>query len=98
MAAKSRVAPRNRTEDPFRALQKKADPRQKGQERSCCFARMAFPAQIQRLSRVAEVGSLLARAKMPIKILVKCAFVILRIIAICKFNSVYIECNSVRIA
>ena len=98
MAAESRVAPRNRTEDPFRALQKKADPRQKGQERSCCFARMAFPAQIQRLYRVAEVGSLLARAKMPIKILVKCAFVILRIIAICKFNSVYIACNSARIA
>ena len=31
MAAKSRVAPRNRTEDPFRALQKKADARQKVQ-------------------------------------------------------------------
>ena len=67
MAAKSRVAPRNRTEDPFRALQKKADARQKVQERSSCFAGMAFPAQIQRLSRVAEVGSLLVRAKMPIK-------------------------------
>ena len=74
MAAESRVAPRNRTEDPLRALQRKADPRQKGQERSCCFARMAFPAQIQRLSRVAEVGSLLARAKMAIQIFVKCPF------------------------
>ena len=57
MAAKSRLAPRNRTEDPFRDLQKKADPRQKGQERSCCFARMAFPAQIQRLPNLGRNAS-----------------------------------------